>query len=167
MYRSIIAIFITALFFACNSGTINEKQTSEVTEESGKDKNGYFGEQISVKNLISGEKLVAMLGEQDSVWVSMQSKIVTNCQNSGCWMDLDVGNDEVIKVTFKDYAFFVPLDSEGKTAIVEGFAKKELIPVDMLKHYAEDDGKSQEEIDAITEPQMAYTFEAIGVIIEE
>ena len=167
MIKTFISIIILAFLFACNSGTVNEKQTSEVTEESGKDKNGYFGEQISADNLISGEKLVAMLGEQDSVWVSMQSKIVTNCQTSGCWMDLDVGNDEVVKVTFKDYAFFVPLDSEGKIATVEGFAKKEMIPVDMLKHYAEDEGKSQEEIDAITEPEFAYTFEAIGVIIEE
>jgi hypothetical protein len=108
-----------------------------------------------------------MLNEKDSVWVTLKSTIVSNCQTSGCWMDLDVGNQEVVKVTFKDYGFFIPLDSKGKTATIEGFAKKEIIPVDMLKHYAEDDGKSQEEIDAITEPQMAYTFEAIGVIIEE
>lgn len=167
MIKTFISIIILAFLFACNSGTVTEKQTSELADESGKDKNGYFGEQISVDNLISGEKLVAMLGEQDSVWVSMQSKIVTNCQTSGCWMDLDVGNGEVVKVTFKDYAFFVPLDSEGKIATVEGFAKKEMIPVDMLKHYAEDEGKSQEEIDAITKPEFAYTFEAIGVIIQE
>jgi len=167
MIRTFISIVIIAFLFACNSGTVNEKQTSEAAEESGKDKKGYFGEQISANNLISGEKLVTMLEEQDSVWVSMQSKIVTNCQTSGCWMDLDVGNDEVIKVTFKDYAFFVPLDSEGKTATVEGFAKREMIPVDILKHYAEDEGKSQEEIDAITDAEFAYTFEAIGVIIDE
>ena len=164
MIRSIIAIIVTGLMFACNSGTIKQQQATDVTD---KDENGYYGEQISVENLVSGEKVITMLGEQDSVWVSMKSKIVSNCQKSGCWMDLDVGNEDVIKVTFKDYAFFIPLDSEGKTATVEGFAKKELIPVDMLKHYAEDEGKSQEEIDAITEPELAYTFEAIGVIIEE
>ncbi len=164
MIRSIFAIIITGVLFACNSVTVKQQQATEATE---KDKNGYFGEQISVENLVSGEKVIAMLGEQDSVWVSMKSKIVINCQNSGCWMDLDVGNEDVIKVTFKDYAFFVPLDSKGKTATVEGFAKKEMIPVEMLKHYAEDEGKSQEEIDAITESEFAYTFEAIGVIIEE
>lgn len=165
MIRSIIAIIVTGLLFACNSGNVKQQQTAETKIQ--EEELGYYGEQISVENLISGEKLVSMLNEQDSVWVSMKSKIVSNCQNSGCWMDLDVGNEEVVKVTFKDYAFFVPLDSEGKTATVEGFAKKELIPVDLLKHYAEDDGKSQEEIDAITEPELAYTFEAIGVIIEE
>lgn len=163
MIRSIFAIIVTGLLFACNSGNVKQQQVTETD----KDDNGYYGEQISVENPVSGEKVIIMLGEQDSVWVCMKSKIVINCQKSGCWMDLDVGNEDVIKVTFKDYAFFVPLDSKGKTATVEGFAKKELIPVDMLKHYAEDEGKSQEEIDAITAPEFAYTFEAIGVIIEE
>lgn len=163
MVKSIIAVFIAGMLFACNSGTVKQQQTTETNQE----ESGIYGEQISRENPISGEKLVAMLDEQDSVWVSMKSKIVSNCQKSGCWMDLDVGKEDVIKVTFKDYAFFVPLDSEGKTATIEGFAKKESIPVDMLKHYAEDEGKSQEEIDAITEPELAYTFEAIGVIIEE
>lgn len=167
IYKSIVVVIIAGLFFACNSGTVKEQQTTEDADVVVEKDDGHIGEPISVDNLVSGKKLIAMLGEQDSVWVSMQSKIVTNCQTSGCWMDLDVGNDEVIKVTFKDYAFFIPLDSEGKTATVEGFAKKELIPVDILKHYAEDEGKSQEEIDAITEPVFAYTFEAIGVIIEE
>ena len=158
-----LTIVLAILFLAsCNMDGGKQETTEEVIEES-----GFYGEKISGENPISGEELVAKLAESDSVWVTMKSKIITNCKHSGCWMDLDVGNEEVVKVTFKDYAFFIPLESEGKTAIVEGFAKKELIPVDMLKHYAEDDGKSQEEIDAITEPEMAYTFEAIGVIIKE
>jgi len=164
MIKKLIYLLIIGFLFACNSGvktTENTDTTDAPTEE------GVFGDNINHDNPISGKDLVAMLQESDSVWVTMKSTIVTNCQHSGCWMDLDLGTDEVVKVTFKDYAFFIPLESKGKTATVEGFAKKELIPVDMLKHYAEDDCKSQEEIDAITEPELAYTFEAIGVIIEE
>lgn len=163
MYKITILFAALIIITACNSpvsqseATENEKQTEE----------GVYGEIITDNNPISGKDLAQLLQEKDSVWVTMKSTIVSNCQASGCWMDLDLGNEEVIKVTFKDYAFFIPLDSKGKTAIVEGFAKKELIPVDLLKHYAEDEGKSQEEIDAITEPELSYTFEAAGVIIEE
>ena len=82
-------------------------------------------------------------------------------------MDLDMGNNEVIKVSFKDYAFVIPIESQGKTATVEGFAKKELISVELLQHYAEDAGKTPEEIAAITEEEYIYTFEAKGVVIEE
>ena len=33
------------------------------------------------------------------------------------------------------------------------------------RHYAEDAGKSKEEIEKITEPKIAYTFLADGVLI--
>ena len=78
------------------------------------------------------------------------------------------GVEEPMHVTFKDYGFFVPKEGmEDKEAIFEGIAFVDTLSVDMLRHYAEDEGKSQEEIDAITEPELAYTFEAIGVIIDE
>jgi hypothetical protein len=35
----------------------------------------------------------------------------------------------------------------------------------MLKHLEQDEGKSQEEIDAITEEQKEYKFVATGVLI--
>lgn len=162
--KNILLFAFISLFLSCNSGNKNV-QTENTDEQQSTE--GLYGEKISGENPISGEELMSRLDDQDSVWVTIKSTIVTNCQHSGCWMDLDMGNEQVVKVTFKDYAFFIPLESQGKTATVEGFAKKELIPVDILKHYAEDEGKSQEEIDAITEPELAYTFEAIGVIIDE
>jgi hypothetical protein len=66
-------------------------------------------------------------------------------------------------VTFKDYGFFVPLESGGKTALMKGIAYYDTISVEMLKHYAEDAGKSEEEIALITEPELAISFEASGV----
>ncbi|MEZ5082719.1 MAG: DUF4920 domain-containing protein [Bacteroidales bacterium] len=167
MVKNIILLFAISFLFGCNyTSTTEQTETADNTEISA-DTTGFYGEKISGENPISGNELKTMLESNDSVWVTMKSTIVTNCQHSGCWMDLDLGTGEVVKVTFKDYSFFIPLDSKGKTATVEGFAKKEMIPVDMLQHYAEDDGKSAEEIAAITEPELAYTFEAIGVIIED
>jgi hypothetical protein len=82
-------------------------------------------------------------------------------------MDVDMGNGEIVHVTFKDDGFLLPKNAAGKKAVIEGVAAYEEIPVNMLKHLAEDEGKSQEEIDAITEPKMEYTFVAKGVILEE
>ncbi len=161
--RNIIYLLIPVVFlFSCApSGTkpAEEKQTSS--------EQNIYGDKINLENTISGEQLYTMMQEKDSAWVTLKSKIVSNCQKSGCWMDLDMGNNQVIKVSFKDYAFVIPIESQGKTAMVEGFAKKELISVELLKHYAEDEGKTTEEIAAITEDEYIYTFEAKGVIIEE
>jgi hypothetical protein len=149
---------------ACNSGGKNQ-QTAQ--EENLVQEEGSYGVKINSENPITGPELLAMLEEKDSVWVTMRAKIVSNCQASGCWMDLDLGTDEVVKVTFRDYAFVIPIDSKGKTATIEGYAARTIVPVDLLKHYAEDEGKPQEEIDAITMPDTSFMFEAIGVVIED
>ena len=57
------------------------------------------------------------------------------------------------------------LELEGKTAIMRGKASVETTTVADLRHYAEDAGKSADEIEAITEPITSLTFEADGVLI--
>jgi hypothetical protein len=60
----------------------------------------------------------------------------------------------------------MPKDASGRTAIVDGIAKVEETSVADLQEYAKDDGKSKEEIAAITEPKRELVFEAKGVIIK-
>lgn len=126
----------------------------------------YFGEKITKKGAISSTKLAKKLENEDEVTVTLTAEINSVCKIKGCWMTMPMGNDTDLRVRFKDYAFFVPLDAAGKTATMKGVAKKEIISVADLKHYAEDNGDSQEDINAITEPKVEYSFLADGVIIE-
>lgn len=71
-----------------------------------------------------------------------------------------------MRVTFKDYGFFVPKDLEGEQVVMEGVLKRSVSSVDEQRHYAEDAGKSAAEIAAIQQPDTAYTFEAVGVLIQ-
>lgn len=152
-----------SFLLACNQNA--SKQDSEKSPADTVKVEGSYGELITEKGAVPVAKLDEMLEGQDSVLVKLTGEIAASCQSSGCWMDLDMGDGEKLKVTFKDYAFFIPKDSKGKTTVVEGVARKELIPVETLRHYATDEGKSKEEIAAITEPEWAYTFEAKGVLI--
>jgi hypothetical protein len=81
-------------------------------------------------------------------------------------MELKNGDGSTVRVTFKDYGFFMPKDASGRTAIVDGIAKVEVTSIGDLKEYAKDDGQSQAEIDAIKEPLRELVFEAKGVIIK-
>ena len=82
-------------------------------------------------------------------------------------MKLKSDNDTVM-VRFKDYGFFMPKEGvEGKTAIINGDAFFDTLSVELLQHYAEDAGKSDEEILSITEPEYVIAFTANGVIIQE
>ena len=128
---------------------------------------GYFGEIIVADNAVFASELPLLLENKEKVHAKLTGKIDAVCQMSGCWMDISISDGETVHITFKDDAFVIPKDASGKTAIFEGIGTYEEIPVDMLKHMAEDEGKSQDEIDAIIEPKMEYTFIANGVIIED
>ena len=81
-------------------------------------------------------------------------------------MTLKQANGDDMRVTFKDYGFFMPLDISGKTIVAEGEAVADTTSVDMLRHYAEDEGLPKEEIEKITEPKIEISFVANGVVIK-
>lgn len=136
-----------------------------ITEKVDTNETNIFGETISPEGAITvSEMQEAMLGK-DSLPMKVKAKVIDVCAKKGCWMKLAVNDSTDMRITFKDYGFFVPKDIAGKEVIIEGVAKREVTSVDDLKHYAEDGGKSPEEIAKITEPEEAITFEAVGVII--
>lgn len=149
-------IFSAAFFFVLTScGTQKTEQVSK-----------YFGDSIAQINPTKVADVKAKLGTKDSVAMQVEGKIVEVCQKKGCWMELQLDNSETMRVTFKDYAFFIPKDAAGKTVIMEGYAYNDTTSVPMLRHYAEDGGESQAAIDKITESEVAVVFEASGVIIK-
>ena len=81
-------------------------------------------------------------------------------------MRMDMGEEEAM-VKFKDYGFFMPKDIAGREVIVDGFAFIEEVSVEDQRHFAEDAGKSLDEIAAITEPKRTLSFTSSGVLIPE
>lgn len=102
----------------------------------------------------------------DTINTKVKAEIIEVCSKKGCWMTLDMDDEKEVMVKFKDYGFFMPLDAKGEV-IISGKAFVAETPVDELKHYAEDAGKSKEEIEAITVPQLEYKFEADGVLLKK
>ena len=53
--------------------------------------------------------------------VTVEGSVSRVCQMKGCWMELAADDDTSgVRVTFKDYGFFVPTDSQGRVAKLEG-----------------------------------------------
>ena len=61
----------------------------------------------------------------------------------------------------------MPKDLAGKEVVINGKAFVNEMPVDEQRHYAEDAGKSKEEIAQITIPKKTFSFEADGVLIKQ
>ena len=124
----------------------------------------FYGEKISTDNVIEYDTFI-----ENSKIVSkskIEGTILSTCPKKGCWMQVKIDSD-TIQVTFKDYGFFVPKTGlKNKKTILEGYPKQDTISIKMLKHFAEDAGKSQKEIDKITKPEYKISFIADGVIIK-
>ena len=128
-------------------------------------KGDTFGEKVKPAGAIEGQAFLKQIEGKDSMDVKLKATILEVCQKKGCWMNVDLGDGKTMMVRFKDYGFFVPKDANGRTAIMDGKAFREIITVDMLRHYAEDAGKSKEEIEKITADEERLSFEASGVLI--
>ena len=127
-----------------------------------------YGEELSSSVVLPFSDMMSQLDEQGEIeQVKIKATVEAVCQSKGCWMNLvsDDSPDISMFVKFKDYGFFVPMDIAGKEVILEGKAYREITSVEELRHYAEDEGKSEEEIAAITEPVEELKFMATGVEI--
>jgi hypothetical protein len=67
--------------------------------------------------------------------VLVDGKIRAACRRKGCWMELATGPDAPgVRVTFKDYGFFVPTDSAGMTARAAGVLEVRRVPPEEAEH---------------------------------
>lgn len=129
-----------------------------------------FGKPIDQKETISAQEMkekYEILEVGDTLTVKFAAVANEVCKKKGCWMKLTLSEEEESMVRFKDYSFFVPKDIEGKKVIVHGKAYITEMSVEKQRHYAQDGGKSEAEIAAITEPKRTLAFDADGVLVKK
>ena len=142
--KKYLIIASTVLLFSCG----NEQAVEEVTEvnEEVKIEITKHGEDITEEGAMTTVDFLAQFDEVKSKEIKLTAYITEVCSKKGCWMMLELGEGQDMRVTFKDYGFFVPMDADGKLATVKGIATMDTTDVATLKHYAEDANSSQEEI---------------------
>ena len=123
-----------------------------------------FGKKTTADGAIAANDLGASIKGAEPVAVKVQGKVKEVCKAEGCWLKMETANGDMM-IRMKDHSFFVPLAMNGKTIVVDGMASVKETSVDMLKHYAEDAGKSKAEIDAIKEPVKAIAIQATGILV--
>jgi hypothetical protein len=166
MKKYLVLIATILVITSCQNNTIKNKSDSGNTEIINTVAGKVFGNKIANKEISNAESLAIALENKDKKGLKLEGKVDAVCQMTGCWLNMDIGNHKTVHVTFKDEAFTIPKDVAGRTAVIEGVASKEIITVDELKKAAEAEGKPQAEIDAITQAEAEYYFEADGVTIK-
>lgn len=71
--------------------------------------------------------------------VRVESRISQVCQKKGCFMIASSGT-HAVRISFKDYAFFVPTDTSGKTVTVTGTLIERTLTEEQAAHFRDDAG---------------------------
>ncbi len=130
------------------------------------EKGAKFGAEITPDNAIEVDAMLAKVkaNEGKKTDVKIIGEVVEVCQMKGCWLTIRNGNEK-ITVKMKGHKWFVPSALIGKKIVIEGTAEVKVTSIDDLKHFAEDGGKSKEEVDAIKEPKKEVIVDAKGIIV--
>lgn len=92
--------------------------------------------------------------------VLVSTRIAKVCQKKGCFFIAQHDVDSV-RITFKDYGFFIPTDSGGKTVTLAGTFSRKSLSKEEAEHIAEDLGEEAPE----NVPEFQYSIVATGVSI--
>lgn len=133
-----------------------------------------FGDGVTITEdeAFSVADLVENPGSYDDQLVRVDGNVVAVCQMAGCWLQLENPDGEPLRIHVprdpetRRYVWTFPMNLGPSPAIVQGIASTDTISVAQQQHYLEDGGASQEEIDAITEPQLVTRLVADGALIE-
>ena len=161
-------LFIAGVLFlatSCSSNAQTDESTKEKKEKLGK---SYGPEKVDVKEAITVEEMLADFdGKTERTEYTIDAELVEVCSKAGCWVNIDKGNGDTFMVRFKDHFTIPPATEPGTEAYIHGYAYMDTISVEMLRHFAEDAGKSEEEIMSITEPEYELNFEADGITLKK
>ncbi len=158
-YLSIL--FITLVSLSVWSEVSNSKltQSAKPTEKIVK-----FGADLVLKtpSVTVDEAIEKFKAKNEQGPVLLAAKIEKVCKKKGCWMTIKSKSHDV-RVTFKDYGFFVPVSLVGQSILVEGKLTEVKLTLKETKHYVADEGGDPSKV---TEPSTDYQFVATGLVVQ-
>jgi hypothetical protein len=121
------------------------------------------GAPIGISKRVSINDALKKPGNYAGKTVLIEGLIVRSCKIEGCWAEVAENKDsKSVRVKMKDHAFFIPLESAGAKARVEGTFQVKTLSKAMVDHMIEEDGAKFEGRNAdgtVTE----VSFEASGI----
>lgn len=152
-------IFFALFLFCAVAANAQESHDKEKVQAA---KGVVYGKVTEEKDVVAVDELKNKLVE-NKFEGQVKGKVVEVCQAEGCWIRIQRADGTSMMVRAKDHAFLMPANIVGHTVVIEGSAVIKEITQEQRRHYAEDGGKSKEEIAKITGSEKDVQFAAKGV----
>jgi hypothetical protein len=129
-----------------------------------------YGKEISLKEKTKISKILENPTQYVGKKVLVEGLIVDVCSKRGCWLELSSDKEfQKIKIKVTDGEIIFPMESKGKTAVVEG----EVYEIKMTReqalaqaeHEAEEKGIKFDST-KVTGPVIVYQIKGIGALIK-
>ena len=148
----ILVLTVAALFFACGGDSASTGETK-------------FGQDIDTASALTTDQALALLDSSTSASCTVMGNVSEICQAEGCWLKLSLSDGSGLLVMMKEHSFAVPKTINGKSVFVGGIITRDTTSVATLQEYAKEDGKTADEIAAITEPEIKPVVVPTGIIV--
>lgn len=125
MKHYVLPFLAIALTGACQSSPPEAVQTGKAPVEPAGPPKRLFGAPLGGAENVKLETVLTYPGRFAERSLIVEGYVRRACSKKGCWMELATSKDPRApgcRVTFKDYGFFVPTDSAGATARLQGTA---------------------------------------------
>ena len=122
----------------------------------------YFGEKPNLKKAEKLDDLIKKFNAVENKLILVEGVVRRVCKKKGCWMVLQ-DKKYAVRVTFKNYSFFVPQKLINTSVLVQGRLIRKHYSVAEQKHYLEDEEASQERIDSVKTPKVSWQLIATGL----
>ena len=154
---AVAGLFALPALAASENGVIRLSEPVEVTDSYEVFGAAFqpAGEPVALAEIIANDDAYA------NKEVVVETRVAKVCQKKGCFFIAQDG-DKSARVSFKDYGFFVPTDTGGKTVTLVGTFSKKVISEAQAKHFAEDAG---EDPSKVTGDRTEYAIVATSVVI--
>ncbi len=162
-----LAIIILALSFtAFSQEDMKEKaKPTEADKTAAIPSDSYLkrGAAIGSAKKVSLNKALKDPSKYSGKTVRIEGVVVRSCKMEGCWAEVAENKDsKSVRIKMKDHAFFIPLQSAGAKARVEGTFQVKTLTKAMVDHMIEEDGAkfaNRNTDGTVTE----VSFEATGI----
>ncbi len=157
------------LLLALVLGACGSEQAADAPEADALTPYDVYGETFSDEGAVPVQAVVAERHHYLGRAVKIEGTVVEVCQMAGCWLTLQTGDGDNIRILVArkengDYAFTVPKDISGRRVVVQGMLAEETLLEGTQRHLAEDAGRVVD--DETLTPTTELQVTAQGVLVE-
>ena len=101
-----------------------------------------YGKPLSKAPILPVSEIISSSEKFEGKTVKMTGVVTQVCQAKGCWFEVAPSDkSRGVRIRSADYTIFVPRDSAGRTAVVEGTFRTTTLSAQEARHLAEDGAK--------------------------